>query len=1145
MKFFTFGSKRTSSNNTCCSGTVLDPTALKTRNRFKIGSLLVLMIFGLAMLTNNDVNAQITEKTGNIPVEFPEGGFAVDGDAFARTPNNLIGDWWINLNPSLQDPPRSVFNLAGEEQPHDPETEIIFFTDKYKGDTDPDITVFAQSDKINQDPATYDVKAGSVPPKDDMQHSIAVFTHGDSGLTGAPYAVAGEDSDLWCLFAADRWKVNGSSYIDFEFNQKAIILDEITGKFTSEADSLDVDNDPTGGRTPGDILVTILFTNGGGIGNVWVDTWEKDGIGMEYYWKAVDLTLPKYANTVFITPNLKPELAPWSIYDQPTPYTYEKNQYAEGAINLSDIFGADYICGAVATVWTRTKSSHSTTAQLKDLGGITQLNVGPPAITVSCADDVIMPACSTEQEISDAFTAWKGDFGYKGGTPPITESYAYTGGAVIGDNLDGLLPPDICGGAISITYTVSDFCEQTDTCTATFATTAPTAIGYTAPADADEDSCDYANQTEVQTSFDAWVTAQTTALAVTGGCDPQVSDDSGDAPALCDGGTATVTWTITDLCETIDTITADFNLTAPAALGYTAPADADEDSCDYANQTEVQTAFDAWVTAQTTALAVTGGCDPQVSDDSGDAPVLCDGGTATVTWTITDLCETIDTITADFNLTAPAALGYTAPADANEDSCDYANQTEVQNAFDAWVTAQTAALAVTGGCDPQVSDNSGDAPALCDGGTATVTWTITDLCETINTITADFNLTAPDPLVISDVQDTSVNACDFANQAAVNAAFDSWLTGFTVSGGCDPQGSYGTPVAPDLCGGYVDVTFNVTDLCENGSDTARFTVTAPDPLDISDVQDLLIPGCTYGTQGDLNAAFANWLTGFTVTGGCDPQGVFAGTYTAPDVAAGGFVDVVYNVTDLCENGSDTARFTVEPCVEEEGCTLGYWKNHTDRWDCYETCTPYNSIFTASTFPSGLTLLQALNLQGNTAGENLARQSVAALLNICSGDVSFSSEFATISALQTYVNAAFTSGDVNGAGSHLDYLNNAGDCPLGGTSATTEPSTGCVVTSAITRGNITLESSSKAEQFSAYPVPFKETLNIQYKFGYTSDVTIQIFDMRGQLMQAAKEANASKDKVTTLSTNFARGNQVYIVKVTTDRETFLKKIISKE
>jgi len=95
------------------------------------------------------------------------------------------------------------------------------------------------------------------------------------------------------------------------------------------------------------------------------------------------------------------------------------------------------------------------------------------------------------------------------------------------------------------------------------------------------------------------------------------------------------------------------------------------------------------------------------------------------------------------------------------------------------------------------------------------------------------------------------------------------------------------------------------------------------------------------------------------------------------------------------------------------------------------------------------------------------------------------------------------------------------------------------------GSITLDSSSKVEQFCVYPVPFKETLNIQYNFDYTSDVTIQIFGMRGQLMKTDKEENASKDKVATLSVDFAGGNQVYIVRVTTNRESFVKQIISQK
>ena len=72
---------------------------------------------------------------------------------------------------------------------------------------------------------------------------------------------------------------------------------------------------------------------------------------------------------------------------------------------------------------------------------------------------------------------------------------------------------------------------------------------------------------------------------------------------------------------------------------------------------------------------------------------------------------------------------------------------------------------------------------------------------------------------------------------------------------------------------------------------------------------LFVPG-TYTTQTDLDAAFATWLTNFTVSGGCAPIGQFAASYTAPALC-GGSVTIEYNVTDLCESGQDTATFTVE------------------------------------------------------------------------------------------------------------------------------------------------------------------------------------------------------------------------------------------
>src|SRR5690625_6305308 len=132
-----------------------------------------------------------------------------------------------------------------------------------------------------------------------------------------------------------------------------------------------------------------------------------------------------------------------------------------------------------------------------------------------------------------------------------------------------------------------------------------------------------------------------------------------------------------------------------------------------------------------------------------------------------------------------------------------------------------------GGCAVQISDNNGEIeiPSLCEGGSASVTWTITYLCDTI-TVSADFHLTAPDAIEITVPSDYTAAAIDFENQEAINTAFASWLEGFGVTGGCDPQGSYGAPSAPTLCGGSVTVTYSVTDFCVNEEKTASLTITS-------------------------------------------------------------------------------------------------------------------------------------------------------------------------------------------------------------------------------------------------------------------------------------------------------------------------------
>ena len=78
-------------------------------------------------------------------------------------------------------------------------------------------------------------------------------------------------------------------------------------------------------------------------------------------------------------------------------------------------------------------------------------------------------------------------------------------------------------------------------------------------------------------------------------------------------------------------------------------ADLNVDACDFddasnniaAAQTALNAHFDAWLAAQTTAVAQNGGCSPTLSNDWNNTYIdFCAGGAVTVTWTVADICDT-------------------------------------------------------------------------------------------------------------------------------------------------------------------------------------------------------------------------------------------------------------------------------------------------------------------------------------------------------------------------------------------------------------------------------------------------------------------------------------------------------------------------
>lgn len=125
-----------------------------------------------------------------------------------------------------------------------------------------------------------------------------------------------------------------------------------------------------------------------------------------------------------------------------------------------------------------------------------------------------------------------------------------------------------------------------------------------------------------------------------------------------------------------------------------------------------------------------------------------------------------------------------------------------------------------------------------------------------------------------------------------------------------------------------------------------------------------------------------------------------------------------------------------PPTGDEGCTPGYWKNHTGSWagSGYSPGQTAGSVFSLGGFPSlaSQTLLQTLQGGGGSgttgAAKILLRAAVAALLNAAHAGVEYPR---TTTAIIADVNAALASNNRNtmlALATALDDDNNLG-CPL--------------------------------------------------------------------------------------------------------------------
>ncbi|HYO32087.1 MAG TPA: hypothetical protein VES21_04505 [Nocardioidaceae bacterium] len=128
-------------------------------------------------------------------------------------------------------------------------------------------------------------------------------------------------------------------------------------------------------------------------------------------------------------------------------------------------------------------------------------------------------------------------------------------------------------------------------------------------------------------------------------------------------------------------------------------------------------------------------------------------------------------------------------------------------------------------------------------------------------------------------------------------------------------------------------------------------------------------------------------------------------------------------------------------IGNEGCTPGYWKNHTSNWEEYRVNKPVGEVFDFSGTPNevaayaNITLANALRLKGGStlggATEILLRAATASVLNAAHEGVGYPLRRGGEDGIKAQVNEALASGDRQAMldlAASLDRLNNLG-CPL--------------------------------------------------------------------------------------------------------------------
>jgi hypothetical protein len=334
---------------------------------------------------------QTFAQSGVVATQSPEGGVAIDGNLLAKTPDSSPfsaddGDFLPNeLAPGSGG---SVFTIAG--LPID-NTTAFHVIDGYDN---ADMNTFSGGSKLNDDPNTWTWKTGKPPAKDDMNHILFFFS---SDVMG----------NIWFVGAGDRKKVQGNTYMDFELLQNPLYM-ENDQSFSSMG--------PDGGRTIGDLAITVEYTIGGTNPGLYIYRWEDTGQGGFGY-----IPVTPANGTTFLAVNSDSSIVvPYGAYGSSS---YEAGAFTELAVNINEVVPGMYACLDIKAVIAKTKASQSITAMLKDI-------IEPVAVDISSAPVVSLEdttICFGETAtLTPIIHSGTGPYTYEWSTGETTESIMVT-----------------------------------------------------------------------------------------------------------------------------------------------------------------------------------------------------------------------------------------------------------------------------------------------------------------------------------------------------------------------------------------------------------------------------------------------------------------------------------------------------------------------------------------------------------------------------------------------------------------------------------------------------------------------------------------------------------------------------------------------